>query len=401
MLILDKIKKIPKKLSTLLKRIKSKVKREYLKLINKKQIETLITEINNQNKPTIIFLNVVDWNIPLFQRPQHIARYMSKEEYNYLFFTGNIYDDILTYEKKDDNLYVVNASYFKDIVKSIQVTDKYIHLYSTDMGTTNKQINQYVKYGYKILYEYIDEISEQLYGSKIPKNALEKHRRLIEDKSIYFVCTARKLYNEVVSIRGTERVELITNGVEYEHFSGSNNECNIQALVDKQKPIIGYFGAFASWFDYELIEELAKTRPQYEILLIGWDYDGSIKKSRLNEYENINIIGPIGYEELPKYARAFSVSTIPFKINDITESTSPIKLFEYMALGKPIVTTNMPECRLYKSVLIGTSIEKFIEQIDYSITLHKNQKYMKILREEALDNTWEHKARSIINLLGE
>ncbi len=118
----------------------------------------------------------------------------------------------------------------------------------------------------------------------------------------------------------------------------------IASLMGSGCPIIGYFGAFARWFDYETVRRVAVSRPEYSWLLIGWDYAAS-SASDFEEVENIHVIGPISYELPPAYAKHFSVSTIPFLINDITLSTSPIKLFEYMALGHPIVTTSLPECR--------------------------------------------------------
>jgi glycosyltransferase involved in cell wall biosynthesis len=87
-------------------------------------------------------------------------------------------------------------------------------------------------------------------------------------------------------------------------------------------------------------------------------------------------------------------------INDITESTSPIKLFEYMAMGKPIVTTNMPECRKYQSVLIGKNHEEFIKKIDEALSLRDDREYKNILKKEAKANSWESKAKVIAEMLG-
>ena len=90
-----------------------------------------------------------------------------------------------------------------------------------------------------------------------------------------------------------------------------------------------------------------------------------------------------------------------YLINSITQATSPLKLFEYMALGKPIVTTAMKECKKYKSVMIANNNEEFIDLIDKSIELSKdkNNSYFDLLNKEALENTWKEKAISIINLL--
>lgn len=393
------IKRFLKKGFRYIYKFANKLRKIYMKSINKEEIDMLVKQINEINQKTILFLDIVDWNIPLFQRPQHIANNLAKLGYTYIFFSSNMYDNIEIYEKKAKNLYVVNNLYLKRIIDSVKVELKYIHLYSTDMKTSNHDIDKFIRKGYRLLYEYIDEISEKLYGSAIPKKAIKKHERILIDTDISIICTARKLYNESIKKRGNINIELVTNGVEYDHFSNISGVCPIKNIVEKNKPIIGYFGAFASWFDYEMINFLAREKKEYEILLIGWDYDGSIEKSTLKEFDNITILGPINYKILPQYANYFTVSIIPFLINEITESTSPIKLFEYMALGHPIVTTDMPECRLYSSVLVSKDRIEFVKNIEKAIGMSNNKKYLNKLREDALKNTWDFKAKEISALL--
>lgn len=387
------------KIIKLIKKIKNEFKNMFFRLFYSKKIKQLINLINQKNNNTIIFLNVVDWDIPLFQRPHHIAHSLSKQEYTYIFFTGNVYDNVDIYEMENENLYIVNKCFTKYVIKLLNTNKKYIHLYSTDMKTTNSDIDKFKTQNYEIIYEYIDEISCELYGKEIPKKALEKHERLLKDKQVKLVCTARSLYNEANIKRNNANLKLVSNGVEYEHFSMDIKKNHSNKIFNNRDYIIGYFGAFASWFDYELIEKLANERPNYEIVLIGIDYDGSMDSSNLKNYENITVLGHINYKKLPNYAQYFNVSMIPFVINDITESTSPIKLFEYMALGHPIVTTGMPECRLYESVLIGEDKADFIKKIDYAITLQYNEEYLNILKKEALENTWNSKAKDIIDLI--
>ena len=112
-------------------------------------------------------------------------------------------------------------------------------------------------------------------------------------------------------------------------------------------------------------------------------------------------LGTREYKILKNYADKFDVCTVPFVINDITKATSPLKIFEYMALGKPIVTTEMDECKKYKSIFIANNNEEFIELIDKAIELSKenNMEYHEILSREALDNTWESKTKEIIKNL--
>ncbi|WP_281216951.1 methyltransferase domain-containing protein [Lysinibacillus capsici] len=353
----------------------------------------------HEGKKIIVFPPLVDWNIPLYQRPQHIALNLAEKGYLYFFCTANMqYDNIGGFEKLSDSCYVTNRF---DLLQT-EIDSKILHLYSTDMNPHKDLIDSTIANGNKILYEYIDEIHEDLSGP-IPIEVMQKHERLLKDEeNCIAIGSADKLYEDILKYR-SKNMKLVTNGVEYEHFHINKDTYSkpseIWGLIKKGKPIIGYFGAFATWFDYELVIKLAKERPEYEILLIGWNYDNSIKKYELEKYNNIKVIGPIQYKELPKYAVYFSVSTIPFMINDITESTSPIKLFEYMALGHPIVTTDMPECRKYESVLIGHTHEEFVEKIDEALTLANDKKYNDLLLKEAHENTWSAKARAIHELL--
>ena len=110
-------------------------------------------------------------------------------------------------------------------------------------------------------------------------------------------------------------------------------------------------------------------------------------------------MGPRNYKILKNYASKMDVMIIPFKLNDITASTSPVKLFEYMALHKPIVTTAMRECKKYKSVLIGNSHEDFIKKLDQAISLKNDKDYIKLLDKEAIENDWNHKAKVIIDYI--
>jgi glycosyltransferase involved in cell wall biosynthesis len=206
-----------------------------------------------------------------------------------------------------------------------------------------------------------------------------------------------------VASKRSRNYALVTNGVELEHFSLKleRNEAppELEPILRQGKPIIGYFGSLAQWFDYELVIELAKRR-DYEVVLIGYDYDGSMKRYGLDRRKNLRVIGPIPYQRLPRYAHWFDVSMIPFRLNEITESTSPIKLFEYMALGHPIVSTGLPECRKYRSVLIGESTEGFLGAVDRALGLRSDAEYCATLRREALENTWQAKAEQIDHLLG-
>lgn len=349
------------------------------------------------DRPIIVFRPLVDWDLPLFQRPHHIASRLAREGFLYFYCTPNAYDGIEGFRKIEDGLYLTNQF---DLVSGLY-RDKIIHLYSTDNHCTLEYVQAQQQNLARVVYEYIDEIDATISGVEIPDHVWKKHKALLADPQVLCVASADKLYAEVLAVRN-ENTALVTNGVEYEHFSGLDRNDPPAELVDwvaSGRPIVGYFGALATWFDYALVEKCARRYPDYNFLLLGWDYDGTLDKSGIRSLPNVRVIGPIPYKQLPEFARFFDVATIPFKINAVTESTSPIKLFEYMSLARPIVTTDMPECRKYRSVMIGKNHGEYIELIGEAIGRRADPDYIEVMQEEALANTWDAKAKVIASLL--
>ena len=387
--------------NTILKTQK-KISEKFTKIIHEYSHKRKLKKILEKHKNKVIMVTpvIVDWNIPLFQRPQHLAMNLAKKGILYFFCTDNwSYDNVNGFEEIVDGCYLTNRF---DLVDKITDRKKYYDLYSTDNITDWEFVENRLRKGNGIIYQYIDEISSDISGFEIPKKILKKHFNILKDERCIVIPTATQLEDNVKKYR-TKNYKLVSNGVELEHFRQNINyekyPDEIKQIVDKDKPIVGYFGAFASWFDYELIKKLSNERQDLEILLLGWDYDGSMKKSNLCKLCNVTIMGPIPYDKLPYYAHCFSVATVPFLVNDITKSTSPIKLFEYMAMGKPIVTTDMPECRKYKSVLIGKNHGEFIKKIDEALSLKDNKDYQNILNREAVENSWETKAKEILEVV--
>lgn len=154
----------------------------------------------------------------------------------------------------------------------------------------------------------------------------------------------------------------------------------------------------AQWFDYELIKKIDATN-EFNIILFGIKYDDSFDNSGIENCQNVHFLGPRDYKVLKNYASKIDILTIPFVINDITNATSPVKIFEYMALKKPIVTTNMYECRKYITVLIGEDHQDFIEKLKIAYENKDDQKYLKLLDNEAKENDWSKKATAIVEML--
>jgi glycosyltransferase involved in cell wall biosynthesis len=353
----------------------------------------------HQHQQVFVYPPVINWHIPLFQRPQQMAQALARQGFLYFYCTDNcLYDDVQGFERLATNLYLNNRL---SLLKRVPGR-KILHLYSTDYQTMPAQVLREIGKGTLIVYEYVDELDDKIAGFRIPDYAHAKHRLILGDERCIVVATADLLYREVLACR-SRNCALVTNGVDYAHFSVSRDPTAVPAplrgAVAAGRPIIGYMGALASWFDYELVARIARERPGYTVVLIGFDYDGTLASHRLGELPNLIFTGPVPYRQLPEYACWFDVATIPFLLNDITAATSPVKLFEYMALGRPIVTTALPECRKYRSVLVAEDHDAFLAKLDQALDLREDAVYLAQLRQEALANTWDAKAEQIAELI--
>ena len=131
-------------------------------------------------------------------------------------------------------------------------------------------------------------------------------------------------------------------------------------------PIIGFFGSIDAWFDSELLAEAIRAKPDWNFLLIG---RVAVNIDVLASAPNVTIVGPQPYHSLPDWARAFDVAIIPFRRNRLVMSVNPLKLKEYLATGKPVVSTWMPEVEHFsKYVAVANDSQTFVEQIEKALS---------------------------------
>ena len=378
-------------------------------LFNKRKYVNIIKDIlnNSEYDRIVVWRSTFGYNVPLFQRPQHIANNLANLNTLVFYEVTSMTDDVKTIYKLKDNLYLVNFNnrlLCKILDKEIMTIGKprYVEIYSTDWKMSLNELKKYMDNGYKLIYEYIDHLSEELSGTKsLPKNVVDKFNYVMNNTDSYVVVTADALKEEVINKRGNKNIVYSSNGVDYTFINSIDKDYKFDdefnKILDDGKPIVMYYGAMASWFDYDLVKDIANTN-KYNIVLFGVKYDVSFD----NEFKgvsNVYFLGKRDYCVLKNYASKASVLIIPFKINDITKATNPVKIFEYMALHKAIVTTDMPECRKYKSVLIGHDSKEFIEMIDKGIELNNDKKYIELLDKEALENDWSNKAKAIVEVI--
>ena len=371
----------------------------------RKEIRRILSR--NSFDRVVLWRSSFGYNVPLFQRPQHIANNLSNERCLVLYEVTTMTDKVKTIKKHKENLYLINFNNIllnRILMQELQKVKKakYVQLYSTDWKLSVESIKDYMKKGYGFIYEYIDDISPELAGTKeIPQNIIDKYNFAMSNEDVFVVVTADMLMQDVLSHRSGKNVVMSSNGVDCAFFESFDKnfifESEFVDILNKGKPVVCYYGALAKWFDYDLIKYLDKT-DKYSIVLFGIKYDESYDEN-IKDCSNLYFMGPRDYTVLKNYAKKCDILTIPFLINDITRATSPVKLFEYMALQKPIVTTDMNECRKYSSVLIAKSHKEFEENLDKALMLSDDQGYKNILLKEAHENDWSQKAQAIIELI--
>ena len=356
----------------------------------------------------VLWRSSFGYNVPLYQRPQHISRNLAKNRCLVLYEVTTMTDKVKTLQKRHDNLWLFNFNNLALTRLLMEALDrtrvpKYVQLYSTDWKLSVQDIGMYMRSGYGFIYEYIDHISPELAGtSSLPVNITQKYDYVMSCDDAFVVVTADLLMQDVISKRGTKRLAYSSNGVDYGFFQKFEENFEFddafQQILSRGKPIVCYYGALATWFDYDLVKKIAATG-KYSVVLFGIKYDESFDENLPEPVDNLYFLGPRDYHVLKYYARACDVLMIPFRITDITRSTNPVKVFEYMALHKPIVTTDMNECHKYRSILIGESHEDFLDKLDRAMALRQDPEYLALLGREARENDWSYKARAIIDMI--
>jgi len=370
---------------------------KFFSTLHKEKLRNILSLAGN--KPTIIILGTHSWFYPMFQRPPQLAKALAKKNctvfYYYKFPTKNIFKGF--YEVFNDCF----LSFRLDLLLKLK-QKKIFYTVSYDLETELGSLSNLIQKGNLVIYDYLDEIHPDINQKLIDSIKIEKHNKILMDERFIVLATAEKLYKEVSYIRKNNKY-LLPNACDYEHFSQNKKikfSPDYLSILNRNKPIIGYYGTIAKWFDFELLIYLAEKRKDYEFVLIGLIGDNSVYDYDFSYLKNLTFHKPVKYQDLPAYAHTFNISMIPFRNYSVTQATSPIKLFEYMAICKPIVSTDLAECKKYKSVLIANSYEEFAEQIDYGLKLKNDDTYFDVMKKEAKENSWDNRADKLLEIIG-
>jgi len=192
----------------------------------------------------------------------------------------------------------------------------------------------------------------------------------------------------------------LDHGVDYELFANAHKEQYIlQEMKQIQHPILGFYGGIDDHTsDIPLVEKLADLLSDFSIVLIG---NSSVDLSALASRKNVYLLGQKPYEQIPHYAKCFDVCFMPWQQNSWIEACNPIKLKEYLALGKPIVSTPFSELEHYKGLIyVASDAWSFAEAVRQACK-EKNPELVAARREHVKNCTWDAKAKQVIEALYE
>jgi GT2 family glycosyltransferase/glycosyltransferase involved in cell wall biosynthesis len=217
------------------------------------------------------------------------------------------------------------------------------------------------RFGWAIVYDCLDRHS----GFSTNDPAMLHEEEGLVRASDLVVATAARLFEDH---RATNpRCVLVQNAADFSHFSAFVGE-PAAWLQQLRRPVIGYHGAIAEWFDTALVGALARLRPQWTFVLVGSTFTADL--GPLLGLANVHLPGEQPYARLPAFLHSFDVCLIPFKRNPLTEATNPVKFYEYMSAGKPVVSVTLPELDQYAReglVAFADTAAEFAAQIERAI----------------------------------
>lgn len=337
----------------------------------------------------VVYPPGIGWTVDLFQRPQQMASAFTRLGYPVIYTLDARYrEGLLGVRTLQPGLYLAYLP--EELFDLLGAVPQPIYVsYVYNFGR-RRHLDRPVT-----VYEHIDhlEVFEHVYS----REDLQRwHHEALGDADVV-VASAVDLRREVAGERPDTL--LVPNGVDYDHFADppqGDPPADMAPILERGAPVVGYYGAIAEWIDYDLVEAGARALPGLSFVLIGPDYDRSMEGKPAFGLPNVFWLGPKPYRELPAYLACFDVATIPLVVNEVTHAVSPLKLFEYMAGGKPVVTPPLREASRFRGVLVGHDREEYVEQLRRAVELGKDPEYVALLHRTARANTWEKRAGTIL-----
>lgn len=203
-----------------------------------------------------------------------------------------------------------------------------------------------------------------------------------------------------------KNVHLIPNGVEFEHFAQAAREEDGGSIPWNDRPTLGFTGKITLRLDFRLLAQLATAHPNWNLVMVGpQEHDAELVYNPdyrdFMALPNVHMTGSKEYRELPASMRSFDVCILPYTTDDpFNMHCSPLKLYEYLATGKPIVSTDLPAVRPFDSLVrIAQDAEEFERQVAAALEERDEELRQRRLA-VARENSWEKRAVEVLKIIG-
>lgn len=215
------------------------------------------------------------------------------------------------------------------------------------------------------IYDCVDDFSSA--RGLVRRTVVQTLEARLLEKARAVIVTHENLY---LAKRARARaIHLIPNGVEIEHFQAATQPHTrvapeLQAIPG---PVIGFIGSLQYWIDFDLFRFLAQARPRWSFVLVG-PVGRLAKVAKIRNLVNVHLLGSRPYAALPSYLRGFDVCLNPYVVDELAQHCSPLKLYEYLASGKPVVSVDMPEARKFSRVVgIGRTYADVLTRLEEAL----------------------------------
>ncbi|MEO6729197.1 MAG: glycosyltransferase [Candidatus Dojkabacteria bacterium] len=227
-----------------------------------------------------------------------------------------------------------------------------------------------------------------------------KSEKIILKYSDLVICTSKQLYLEKKDIH--PHTYFVPNAADISH-SEKARDLNLKIhpkLLSIKKPVIGYFGNIERRMDYPLLAQLFKSNPDKSFVMVG-----PVTEAFIPEWwyktSNVHLIGRVPFNDMPAILKGFDVAIIPFKKDEVSSTIFPLKLFEYLGSGKPVVCTNFnADLKEFTkdTVPYCDNETEFTIALNDSLLNDNEDKVIARIR-IAEENTWEIRLKEFADLL--
>lgn len=216
-----------------------------------------------------------------------------------------------------------------------------------------------------VVYECVDEFSAA--RGLVHGPTVASMERDVLSRADLVIVTAQGLYESKRSL--ARRIELVPNGVDVEHFAQASAP-GVQpasAVATLPRPVVGYIGAIQYWVDFDLISQAARAHPEWSFALVG-NVEPLARVDKVRGLANVHFLGRQPYAEMPRYVAGFDVCINPYVQDGVAANVDPLKLYDYLASGKPVVSVDIPAARRFAGLVALTHTgSEFIAALEASL----------------------------------